>query len=76
LDPGGYKRAQLVDVPRLRPRYDVVGPGHARRPRDARHVPERRSHGSCLASLGLDQNVRGDHVTTTNLLGLFNRDRG
>src|SRR6266700_5491499 len=64
-DPGGCQRAQLVDVWRLRPGDDVVGPGHGRRLRDARHVPERRSHGSRLARFGLDQNVCGDHVRTT-----------
>jgi hypothetical protein len=40
LDPEGYELGQLVDVPRLRPRDDVVGPGQARRFRDARQVPE------------------------------------
>src|SRR6266567_5357081 len=75
-DPGGCQRAQLVDVWRLRPGDDVVGPGHGRRLRDARHVPERRSHGSRLARFGLDQNVCGDHVTTPGLIRLFNRYRG
>src|SRR5712692_10415008 len=65
LDSGGCQLAQLVDVWRRYPRDDVVGPGHARRLRDARHVPQRRSHGGRLARFGLDQNVCGDHVTTT-----------
>ena len=35
LDPGGDQPGQLVDVPRLCPRNDAVGPGHACRLRDA-----------------------------------------
>src|SRR5712692_1196798 len=74
LDPGGCQLAQLVDVWRRCPRDDVVGP--ARRLRDARHVPQRRSHGGRLARFGLDQNVCGDHGRTTRLLRLFNRHCG
>src|SRR6266487_149986 len=65
LDPGGYQLAQLVDVPRICLGNDVVGSGHARRLRDARQVSERGSDDGRLADFGLDQNVRGDHVTTT-----------
>ena len=58
----------LVDVPRLGPGDDVVGPGQARRLRDARQGPERRGHGGRLAGFGLDQNVRGDHGHPFSLL--------
>ncbi len=69
LDPEGDELGQLIDVPRLRPRDDVVGPGQARRLRDARQAPERRGHDSRLAGFGLDQDGRGDHVTLTQPSG-------
>ena len=50
---------------------DVVGPGHARRLRDARQVAERRSHDGRLAGFGLDQNVRSDQVTPTEPSGNY-----
>jgi ribosomal protein L17 len=65
LDPGGCQLAQLVDVPRLCPGDDVVGSGHARRLRDAGRSRGRGSDDGGLADFGLDQNVRGDHVTPT-----------
>src|SRR5438552_3683151 len=65
LDLGGYELGQLVDLARLRPGNDVVGPGQADRLHDARQAAERRSHGGRLAGPGLDQNVRGDQVTPT-----------
>src|SRR5260370_17879942 len=63
LDLGGDEPGQLVDVRRLDPGDDVVGPGQARRLRDARQLPERRGYGGRLAAFGLDQDVSGDHVT-------------
>jgi hypothetical protein len=64
LDLGCYQLGQLVDVPRLGLGDDVVRPGQACRLRDARQVAKRRGYGGRLAGFGLDQNVRGDHVTT------------
>src|SRR5215471_9513688 len=61
LDLVDDEPGQLVNVLGLCRRDDVIGPGRARRLRDARQVPERRSRGSGLADIGLDQDVRGDH---------------
>ena len=58
--------------PRPRRRDHIAGPGHARRLRGARHLPEHRSHDGSGAGSGLDQNVQGDHVTPPGLLCLFN----
>src|SRR5215510_15098196 len=42
----------------LRPREDLAGPGHARRLRGTRHLPEPGRPGGRHAGSGEDQNVR------------------
>ena len=42
-------------IPCPRQRDDIAGPGHARRPRDARHLPEHRGHDGSGIGSGLDQ---------------------
>src|SRR5712692_4609780 len=64
-DRGGCQLGQLAEVLRLCPRSDVAGPGHARRLRNARQAPQRRSRDGRLAGSGLDQNARSEHVTPT-----------
>ena len=72
LGAGRPQPGPLGGTPRPRPRDDIAGPGHARRLRGARHLPERRGHNGSGAGSGLDQNVQGDHVTPPGLLCLFN----
>src|SRR5215469_3601065 len=76
LHPGDHQPARLAGVLYLCPGDDVMRPGHASSLYDARHVPQRRGHSGRHADLGLDENVRGDHLIPTNLLWLFNRHRG
>ena len=52
LDLVGNELGQFVNAWSLGPRVDVVGPGHARRFRNARQIPEGRGHGRGLANVG------------------------